>query len=734
MRTDPVESLNRALEECLSGIDNHCSMEARVLERINKQRRSPRKLTVMMTSVLLALLLTITALAAGALMGLFRVKQTDVSAIRGCAVADEKLFFLSVGGLFTWQPGQEAPVQEMAQAELEKIGLSSNAILFAYQDSIGFLHSESKSVWLLRDKELEHLLTWKEHPDQNVRFDSAVFSNDCLFVKAVRTDAGISVAQLYRLNISTGAWENLNIGNVLEVCTYTDGKLLCLMQEDRHVYLYPLDTTTGQLGTALYSAAEQALRGVAYEANKKCIYAQVNGTLSYWTGNEWNNMQGFSQHFLSDCYAVLKDGYVTVSFDECQFIPFAENQSVPTLTIEGYRATTNVDSDFQQSHPGAAVVRNANPALKAADVQKAILSGDTTDLFHIRLDTDLFEMYREGLIAPLNSSDILLQDASEMLTVIQQGVLIDKQLFAVPSHGFVKVWEYDGERVESFADLLNETPFIKHNWSTSGWTKEDYADYLLSTYIRETDLISGSVTFDSEVFANALMVLQQSTMADDDSARSMSMITTDVLIDLGGALPSGTNSEERSYSLDEPIITKAPAWKIPSGIHGEMLPSLPIDLTVYVLNPNAKHPDLAMAYLEYLSAHRNFSDDAMLKPSLAEPTLRPGVQQQVDWFIEEQRSFDAQHGKETDEKALAARVDAICSAPDSWEVENSKLLTYQKNIVPFLHLDVCPVLSAASKQEGGLYHSMLEVVISYCNDDIPLETCIEELDQLAGMR
>ena len=92
------------MEECLSGADNRPSLENRVLERIQGQRRGPAKLSVAMVMVLALMLLTAAALAVGAIAGWFRVEQQQVGAMQSCVSDGDTLYLLTDCGLYTWQP------------------------------------------------------------------------------------------------------------------------------------------------------------------------------------------------------------------------------------------------------------------------------------------------------------------------------------------------------------------------------------------------------------------------------------------------------------------------------------------------------------------------------------------------------------------------------------------------------------------------------------------------------
>ena len=117
-----------------------------------------------------------------------------------------------------------------------------------------------------------------------------------------------------------------------------------------------------------------------------------------------------------------------------------------------------------------------------------------------------------------------------------------------------------------------------------------------------------------------------------------------------------------------PPPPSAPDWQLPPALSPDARRTAGANLLVYVLNPNARNPDVAMAYLEYLCGHRALYDEALLKPASASPVLHPQIEEWIAWIIEDQHALDAEQGLETDEEALAARTDAIRAAPDSWAV------------------------------------------------------------------
>ena len=153
---------------------------------------------------------------------------------------------------------------------------------------------------------------------------------------------------------------------------------------------------------------------------------------------------------------------------------------------------------------------------------------------------------------------------------------------------------------------------------------------------------------------------------------------------------------------------------------------------MYVLNPNARHPDLAVTYLEYLCGHRALDEEALLKPASASPVLHPQIEEWIAWIIEDQHALDAEQGLETDEEALAARTDAIRAAPDSWAVTQGRLEAYREEIAPYVDLRLHPLLAGSQKRDGGEYDRMLRAVCDYVEGGAALEDCLTRLENLAA--
>lgn len=734
MTKEMERKIRRGMEECLSGVENRPSLESRVLERIQGQRRAPVKLSVAMVMVLVLTLLAAAALAVGAISGWFRVEQQQVGAMRSCVSDGDTLYLLTDRGLYTWQTDDSEPALLLSAEKFRDKGFSPEAQLCLMGDDLVLLRPETRSLWRVDGQKLQPLADYRGTAldEDGLQIRSVVCAGETLLIRAVPQDAREDEAQLLRWHLPTGSMEQLPLPDVVELCAYDDAHVLVLQQDvsAQEEYLSRIEVATGGIVETLYTAPVQGMEGIMVHPKTRQIIAFVAGAPSLWDGSGWAPMQGYGLSIHTDAYAVIGDSLAAINFNDLQVIPFAVENSLTTLRIRGIMPLNNEDDTFQQQFPGIAVQREKDPALNAADIRQAITDGDTTDLFHVRLTWDVAALFRDGTLAALPPSPALEEDVQAMLPAFQEGLGVDGTWYAVPSHVGVYVWESGQELPATFAGLLEaqagmDAPCVASYGADMGWTRAQYAEYLLTAYITAGG--EGKVDFYNPAFAEALQALRDAHLPENPQP-GQPAINAQVMMQLNGELPfEGAPGESRSYSQTDTIRQPPILWKTPCPAVQGAEPVVSAHLIVYVLNPNAANPALALRYLETLAAHRHPGDEALLKPMAAEPMLHPGVVDTIEWIIEEEHAFAEEHGFQTDEEALARRVDAIKAAPDSWAVEETKLQAYRDEIAPYVNLQLHPLLSSQAKETGGAYDQMLQAVLVYAGGDGTLDMCLQKL-------
>lgn len=731
------ETIQKALDTTLSGLQDDSWLARRLIAEAKGTKKVKKKISVGLIIVLALVLSTVTVLAVGALTGLFRLEQKDVGAMRSCVSTGDELYFMSSSGIIRWTPDAEEPETLISIDELNELGISFESLLYLEGDSIGLLDVINKKIWQYQSHEWMLRLDYEgtEMDTLHLRFEGVICQNEDLFILVRPSDEAAGKAMLYCANLQTGEIEHLLTAeeNVKELCAYEPGKLLILVSyaDQKEESILMLDTATGTVCETLYTAPIQQIQGLAYNKNYGGLYAMVGGMLSHWNGAEWIQLNTAAHSFLAQSFAVVGEGYVSISFDEMQYLPFSSKSDDASLTIRGMMAIDNADADFQQIN-GITVIRHRDPAMTSRDVRKLIESGDTTDLFLLQMDADTTNLIRDGLIAPLGSSEILSVDVREMIQIMQDAMLYHDTPYAVAYLLNPLVWQAAGTIPETYGELLSsignteDRGFVIAYENGPAWTKEQYADDLLKAFIAESVREGGEPDFHTELFATALGTLKDSVLPSKSNAAEV--INPSRIIDLGGDFPADLPEYgERHYDLDIEYPDE-PQWQLPPKVTEEGKPSVPARLTVYVLNVNAEHPDAALAYLDYIATHRDPGDEGLMKPDKAKPVLHPALQRELDQAIETLQETGA--GVWADEVSLQTYEARLHATPDSWAITENRLNMYRNIILPSLDLRLHPLLSTSAKQNGGAYDLLLEAMLSYFQDNTTLDECLDSLQRI----
>lgn len=727
-KKDAMERIRPAVNARLSGLQGDPFLARRVMTQATEEKKGKRKASLGLVIAVVLVLATVTALAVGTLSRAIKIKQADVGAMRGCVSTGDTIYLITGNGLSRWKPGDETPEIIVSADEMTECGIAGNALLYWDGVSVGLVDVQHQSLWKLAENGPVLLCsddgTEIELPQH--RYKQAVYQDGSLFLLADSTKGIIPEGILFRVNLLTGEGEQLPVSakQVDEICAYEPGKLLVLVSDvsEQTESLLVLDTRTGSVIETLFAGRIQQIQGIAY--GQGGLYALADGFLSRWNGDDWTALSASSPGFLSDCFAVVDGGYVSLSYDEMQYLPFETETSQQSLTIWGYPSTDNGDSTFQEEY-GVTVARRRDPALTAAQVRQAIEAGDTTDLFYVWLDAELMDMFCDGWIAPLTASNVLMDDAQAVTPVLREGLMLDGQLYAVPSLLTICVWQGEDMLPATYEELLAGNFSIAQDNAEMNWSMETHVRYLLETFIAECARDGKELELNDEAFCSALKALKNLNLSGKMEEMSETSIRSGCVVDLGGSLSS---ADTVTYGFSgETLQTDDPQWRLPLPVSADSKPSIPVRMAVYVLNPNARNPEAAVAYLEFIVAHRTAGNEGLLKPEEAAPVLSPSAEEMIHWIDESQRAYDGEQGMPTDEDALQARINAVCAAADSWAITENRLQQYRQILLPCLDLRLTPLLSPSSKGEGGTYSLLLQKTLSYVEGKGTLEECIEEM-------
>lgn len=707
------ELIQDALNSALSGLQDDPWLAQRVIAEAKGAKKVKKELSMVLVVTLVLIFAVATALAVSTFAGLFHLKQSDVGAMRGCVSTGDALYLMSSSGLCRWTPEDDEPETLVSINELTAHGISFESLLYLENGTLGLVDVDHKKLWRYQDGGFTLLLDYAntEMDFPALRWSQAVFHNERLFLLG-QLDDETSGKLLYRANPRTGEVEPLPIaeGYPAELCAYESGKLLALVTnvQQRSESLLVLEAATGAVSETLYTAPIQNMQGLAY--GKSGLYALVGGVLSRWDGAEWTGLNAAAHSFLAQSFAVMDEGYVSVSFNEMQYLPFASDADGNELNIRGVMAIDNADEAFQQL-TGVTVIRSRDPAMTAQDVRTAIEAGDTTDLFHMALDADTLGLIADGLLAPLSASETLTEDAQGMTPVLREALMDHGTLYAVPSIMLPMVWQGERTIPDTYAALLSQAgSTFAIGWG-SVWTKRDYANTVLKTFISESARDTGTVDFSADAFTDTLRALRDAELPPNADDASLTALNPTQTLSLSGASPA--NLPDRGVRMvdDASVYTDDLQWLLPPVVTPGARPIVPVRVYVYLLSANAQNPDAAMGYLNYIATHRQMSNEGLMKPESSEPTLHSAYWEELE---------------QADDVARAA----ILAMPDSWAITQQRLDVYLDTFLPCLDMQMHPLLSISS-QRDGIYNQMFEIVMKYVEGDTTLDECLSELQQVS---
>ncbi|MDD3411468.1 MAG: hypothetical protein PHY12_11745 [Eubacteriales bacterium] len=723
-RAPRENELRRAMDACLPGLENRPDFEREVLRQARGEIKRKKKRSAGLVLAIVLVLLSAAALAVSALYGLLYADQGVIGSPSGCAATEDTLYYLADQGLCAWTPQAPEGRVLISGADLSARGVSVNALLF-WTNRLTLLDQDAHKLWACQGNELTLLLddAGTALGREKARFASPVFQDGFLFLRALQTDANEESAVLCKADIAAGTLEALALPGVIELSAYEPGTLLALQRDgaSREDRLLALSTATGAVERQLCALPALGIEGIAYDKAEGAVYAVVNGSLSRWEGNDWVSVADYAFHHLSHYRAITSGGYVSVSYDGVQYVPLAAEARPLTLAIRGFRAPDNLDQEYQQLHPGVAIARQQAAVMDGKALREAIQAGDTTDLFCVKLDADIQALMADGLAAPLSASPALQADAQETLPQIQTALFTNDVLCAVPSELSVTLWRAREETAapETLEAVLrehlawnaagNEALYLANDSAEQEWQQRDYAVYWLRTCLLEAQRANEAPDFQTS--ARLLKALKSASFQHAPEAAGSSVLTPDAFLSLRG------ESESESQSQ----------WLLPPTVKAGAEPLVPARLHVYLLNPNSLHKEAAIAYLEYLAAHRSPHAEALLKPDRSSAALYPGVETWIAQIEADQRKEDKEARAQTDEAALQARIAAIKADPSSWEVTQEALAQYRQTIAPRLNLALHPLLTGLSSAD---FDAMLQTLMDYLEGRLTLARCTDRLSKL----
>lgn len=672
------EAIRQAIAHHVDGLRLPEGTARAVLQKAKEEKPMKRRISLVLAAAIILVLAAATALAVTALRGLgFVGREMDGSVYSG-ATDGQRLYYSDGFSLLTWQPEDETPRVLISGESWRKAGLSTLGTHLVHTgDALLLMDTESQRLYRWTGEDLVPVLDYAGTPlgalAQSVR--SLLWQEGTLYL--VCGDTAGDTVRLVRADIADGSAQDLGLEGYTRLASYQNGLLLGIRRADGGNQAVILDATTGEVQEALGAPAD--LRGICWSEKRGTLYAMVDGALACWDGADWQAIRACALPAAVSFRGVIGDWYVAAGVDGIRLIALDGKEEARTsLTVRGLPSLErNLDHSFQQAYPGMVISRRTETGhFCARDAVEAIRAGDTTDLFYLRLDGELLSLLRDGFFPALDS-DALLAEAEGMTPIFRNALVWEGQLLAYAEAPVVWAWqavEGADDPPATFAELA-----ASHRMP---WTREEYARYLLIQLLME----EGGLPADA--LAPALEMLKAAELPLDAPAGD------------GGGLETASGLVLRGYVPDDPEPARHPVPR-PSVSAGAPQ-RVPVELRVYVLNPNSPNREAALAFLEHAAATRSHTHAALLSPESAVPALYPELVQ------------------------LAETTGANADHPANYEVSREGIDLYRSQVLPWLDLQLHPLL-CESQVHDGAFQALIDAVMTYLAGESTLESCLSTL-------
>ena len=672
------EAIRQAIAHHVDGLRLPEGTARAVLQKAKEEKPMKRRISLVLAAAIILVLAAATALAVTALRGLgFVGREMDGSVYSG-ATDGQRLYYSDGFSLLTWQPEDETPRVLISGESWRKAGLSAPGTHLVHTgDALLLMDTESQRLWRWTGEDLVPVLDYAGTPlgalAQSVR--SLLWQEGTLYL--VCGDTAGDTVRLVRADITDGSAQDLGLEGYTRLASYQNGLLLGIRRADGGNQAVILDATTGEVQEALGAPAD--LRGICWSEKRGTLYAMVDGALACWDGADWQAIRACALPAAVSFRGVIGDWYVAAGVDGiCLIALDGPDESQTLLTIRGLPSLErDLDHSFQQAYPGMVISRRTETGhFCARDAVEAIRAGDTTDLFYLRLDGELLGLLRDGFF-PAVASDALLAEAEGMTPIFRNALVWEGRLLACAEAPVVWAWqivEGADDPPATFAELA-----ASHRMP---WTREEYARYLLVQLLME----EGGLPADA--LAPALEALKAADLPPDAPAGD------------GGGLETAFGLVLRGHDPADPEPARLPVPR-PS-VSADAPQRVPVELRVYVLNPNSPNREAALAFLEHAAATRSHTHAALLSPESAVPALYPELEH------------------------LAGTTGANADHPANYEVSREGIDLYRTQVLPWLDLQLHPLL-CESQAHDGAFQALLDAIMAYLAGEIPLERCLSVL-------
>lgn len=495
---------------------------------------------------------------------------------------------------------------------------------------------------------------------------------------------------LRSLNVATGEWADL----------------LELEDLDRQNFCYDAASDT------IYSCTDSLLyRRVGLGAEEKCAYLNLQGVYG---DTRMVLMQG--KMYITD----NAGGYIISETDPAKMPDRA-------LVIASYYKNDLI-ARFGKAHPEIPVVVTGEQPYTTEQIAQNMTAGsDSADIYCMDMSGGIFNRLRDkGYCVDLSSSQVLMDAIARMNPRFVQELTADGKLWAFPYEAQASCMSYSPSALEKLGLTEDDLPHTLMEFMDFAvmWVNEyegEYADLslmenvydirtqlfsmVLEGYLSYASLQEGIMEIDTPLLQKLLAKL------DEVSGRLQELNADDAI--MGGMVVMG--GDETAPALFSPYLSCTPEeWSmydyqpLPLALDEGMDPIIPMNMQVYLVNPNSANQDMAITFLEFVAQNMENAPRITLFSDENEPVVDPYAEKNI---AEVKKNIEALEKKlaEAPEEEKREYEDMLAGDRDYLEMrEAEKYLISAEDIAqyrelePYMHVISTDVLSSLSTEGAKL--------------------------------
>lgn len=438
---------------------------------------------------------------------------------------------------------------------------------------------------------------------------------------------------LWMYDLKTGAATRCPVEDLAGACPGAPGEILCLTGYMSGVFSISAYSMADNSEREVISCAraqneDGMLGGMAYNADSDTLYIATFGKV--WRSIAGADFEGMAPGAMTGIMPdtegwALADGRYAVMLDGMTI--YRENDAeIVDLTVMGYVQNDQMEL-FRKKHPEVSVEFVGQESTQ--ELLDALSTRDSSiDVYMVSADYLFSAMKRKGLAAPLNASEVLVEDVARMDETIAAALCDDEgTIYAYPkelnvrSYGvnlgywtlfwpdrpypetFEEMFDAWADYEENIADDYPGTSFIDYSFDYGEWVAKVVELYVLGHDTQTPDLNAEPLKRTLEALERVAEARQAHGRPIDGSYDSrteptdMEYCGTVLSLSYSSPMPADRPYyQDRLYGVGTTDFTY-----LPLRFEKDEESRTDARLDVYVVNPYSEHVDTAIDFIECLA-------------------------------------------------------------------------------------------------------------------------------------